>query len=335
MDIPVTILGGYLGAGKTTLINHLLTTSHGRPVTVLVNDFGAVNIDANLITDRADQLIALSNGCVCCSIEDDLAAAIDAQIRRTPAPEHIVIEASGVAEPARIASYAQNWPGLKLAAVVCVVDAETIRERASNKFVGRVVQRQIRAASLIVLNKIDMIDAESLAGLSSWLDELASGASIVSSTYGNIDPARLLSVSDAQGAVTYASDDDDRSARFFDAVITLPDPVDVDKLRGMLASAPPSIHRMKGFIADAASGQTMLVQCAGKRLSIDRYPGGETSPPLALVLIGTERKELELYRLRFAHVFGPQITGPHEPVSGMIEPTRPSARADTRGINRT
>ena len=92
MDIPVTILGGYLGAGKTTLINHVLSLADGIRVAVLVNDFGAVNIDASLIASRAEDTITLSNGCVCCTIQDDLGAAIDSQLRRTNPPQHIIIE---------------------------------------------------------------------------------------------------------------------------------------------------------------------------------------------------------------------------------------------------
>ena len=304
MDIPVTILGGYLGAGKTTLINHLLTATHGMRLTVLVNDFGAVNVDASLIVDRADQMIALSNGCVCCSIEDDLATAIAAQLQRDPAPQHILIEASGVAEPARILRYAENWPGLQLQAVITVVDAETIRERVSDKFVGRLIQRQIRAARLLILNKTDVVDAESEANLSHWLAELAPGVPIVRSTYGNIDPAYLLKASEVQTEDTAAGDSSAPSAHFFDAMIALPNPVAIEKLASVLSAAPQSVHRLKGFVADVVSGRTMLVQYAGTRWSIDPHVGSETSARHVLIMIGTDRAELHLYRTHVARQLG-------------------------------
>ena len=101
--LPVTVVGGYLGAGKTTLLNRLLADTQGRRLAVLVNDFGAVNIDAGLIANRDGETISLVNGCVCCSIGDNLGMTLYDLAERPDGPEHIVIEASGVADPARIA----------------------------------------------------------------------------------------------------------------------------------------------------------------------------------------------------------------------------------------
>src|SRR5689334_9991881 len=101
MAIPLTVIGGFLGAGKTTLVNHLLRGGHGRRIAVMVNDFGAINIDAELVADRAADTISLANGCICCSIGDSLMLALIELLHRPDPPEHLVIEASGVADPAR------------------------------------------------------------------------------------------------------------------------------------------------------------------------------------------------------------------------------------------
>jgi hypothetical protein len=116
--IPLTIVGGFLGAGKTTLINRLLGGGHGRRITVIVNDFGAIKIDASLIADRDDDVIALANGCVCCSLGSSLSATL-MQVRSAPdPPDHVVIEASGVSEPAKIAQI--GLAGLTVVMLVAV-----------------------------------------------------------------------------------------------------------------------------------------------------------------------------------------------------------------------
>src|ERR1700741_1151702 len=108
--IPFTVLGGYLGSGKTTLLNRVLQQNEGRRLAVIVNDFGSVNIDAMLIQTRTNELVALANGCVCCSISTGLAEALTVLSRRTPLPEHVIIEASGVADPIRVGYFGSAPP---------------------------------------------------------------------------------------------------------------------------------------------------------------------------------------------------------------------------------
>ena len=123
--LPVTVIAGYLGAGKTTLVNHLLRHAGGRRLSVLVNDFGKIAIDADLIAARDGDSMTLANGCVCCSIGGDLYRALTRALDRRPRADALVIEASGVAEPARLAEIARAEPDLLLAGIVVLVDARS------------------------------------------------------------------------------------------------------------------------------------------------------------------------------------------------------------------
>ena len=128
--LPVTIISGYLGAGKTTLINRLLAEDHGLKLAVIVNDFGAVNIDDALIQDTDGGKIALTNGCVCCTMGDDLAAGAAQVLNRPEHPDHLVIEASGISDPVAIANSVLNENGLSYGGIVTLVDAENAANAA-------------------------------------------------------------------------------------------------------------------------------------------------------------------------------------------------------------
>ena len=156
--IPVTVIAGYLGAGKTTLVNHLLRHAEGRRLVVLVNDFGEVAIDADLIVARDGDKLILANGCMCCAIGGDVLGAFDCALTREPWPDAILIEASGVAEPERIADYARAEPDLALDSVVVLVAADAVDRLLGDVFVGETVRRQILAADLLILNRIDLVD---------------------------------------------------------------------------------------------------------------------------------------------------------------------------------
>ncbi len=156
----LTVIGGFLGAGKTTFLNRILTTTQGRTA-VLVNDFGAVNVDAGLIAGNDGRTLRLTNGCVCCSLADGF---IDTLMRVLAEPfEHIIIEASGVADPWAIAEIAMVEPSLALAGVIVLADAARLPALLGDNRVGDTVRTQIRAADIVVLNKIDLVDAAGLA----------------------------------------------------------------------------------------------------------------------------------------------------------------------------
>ena len=188
---PFTVIGGYLGAGKTTLVNHILTEAHGLRAAVIVNDFGEVNVDAALITAHDGDTISLANGCMCCSLTGGFAQAINAILSRGDAFDAIVVEASGVADPAKIGHYGAVLK-LDLEGVIVLVDAEQIREKAANKYVGETVIRQLKGADLLVLNKVDLVSTQELEGVRSWLAELVPGARIVEAVNGQVPLPLLL-----------------------------------------------------------------------------------------------------------------------------------------------
>ncbi|MEI8266973.1 MAG: GTP-binding protein [Betaproteobacteria bacterium] len=167
-SVPAVLIGGYLGAGKTTLVNHLLRHAGGRRIAVLVNDFGEVSIDADLIVGAEGGVLSLAGGCVCCSFGSDLVGSLAEVLRRDPGPDLLLIETSGVGIPSAVARAARLVPGLRLEATVVVADALTVRERAADRYVGDTVRQQLDDADLLLLNQTDRVEPAALAALQAW-----------------------------------------------------------------------------------------------------------------------------------------------------------------------
>src|SRR5881394_4063843 len=190
VPVPILLVTGFLGAGKTTVVNHLLAHAQGRRIAAVVNDFGAINIDAELITGASDGVVSLSNGCICCSLEGDLLRTLAALLRRDPRPEFILIETSGVADPSDIVRNLMDplvWREAPLETVLCVVDATT-SEAALN---DALLRSQLRAADVVALSKVDLVDAAGRAALYDAVRVQRPAAVVVDALHGEV-PAALL-----------------------------------------------------------------------------------------------------------------------------------------------
>jgi G3E family GTPase len=159
-QVPVTVIGGFLGAGKTTYLNLLIGEGLPADTLIVVNDFGEINIDASLIEFRSDRLIQLQNGCICCTIGGTLAEQLAAVVRWPQPPARVVIEASGVARPGRIADIARVSSRFKLASVVTLIDAPALAHQLADKRTGDLVQAQIREADELLLNKAQRLSQQ-------------------------------------------------------------------------------------------------------------------------------------------------------------------------------
>jgi G3E family GTPase len=278
--IPVTILGGYLGAGKTTLVNHLLRERGERRIAVLVNDFGELSIDDDLIESRDGGLLRLAGGCVCCSFGSDLMAALQQLGAMQPPPEHILIECSGVALPGAVARTLSLLPGLALDAVLVLADAETLRERATDRYVGDLVRQQLREADLVALNKVDRVEVAEIAYLQQWLAQELPRAHVMPCEQARLAPAMVLGqgVADHFGAdnadpsacVTLKSPTMTSAATLFES-LSLEFDHAVDLPRLVRALGEPNMHvlRAKGLMRDA-DGTPHVLQIVGARSMLAR-----------------------------------------------------------------
>ncbi len=194
--IPVTIISGFLGAGKTSLLNHILNADHGLRVAVLVNDFGEVNIDAELISGiSGESTINLSNGCICCSIRDDLLEATVQLVQRPDPPEYIVVETSGVSDPTAVSLTFMSpelRSGVRVDSMLTVVDSEQI-DHVDRKH-RELALDQIAMADIVVLNKVDLVNDEKRGKLAGFVKNLVPRARILETTHGKVPLDLVLGV---------------------------------------------------------------------------------------------------------------------------------------------
>ena len=293
--IPVTIIGGYLGAGKTTLLNSLLRCDHGLRLAILVNDFGSINIDAALIASHDGETISLTNGCVCCSMADNLAITLLELLGRDVPPDHIVIEASGVADPRRIACYGAAHPRLRLDSLIVIADSETIRARLTDKYVGELVMRQILAADLIVLSKMDLIDESARVCVRELLRETVSHARFIEACHGRIPWDLLLGVraTSSQTKVAPCGQHNHTApkhehAPFSRASFESERPFDRARLRAAVEALPESVLRVKGILYVVGEGtHSVVLQKVGRRWTLEKGSPWECGPRRSrLIVIG-------------------------------------------------
>ncbi|HTW29910.1 MAG TPA: cobalamin biosynthesis protein CobW, partial [Acetobacteraceae bacterium] len=299
--IPATIITGFLGAGKTTLVRHVLAEARGRRIAIIVNEFGALGIDGELLRScgiegcAEDSIVELANGCICCTVAEDFLPTMQALLSRPAPPEHILIETSGLALPKPLLR-AFNWPDVRgritVDGVITVVDGPAVaagrfaddpeavaRQRAADPSLehdnplAEVFEDQLQAADLVLLNKTDRMDAAAVARVSTSLEAaLPRAVKILPVTEGRVDPRILLGLDAA------AEGDLDRRPSHHDAqdgahehddftsfVVALPecDSAEEVLVRLRAAAAEHDVLRMKGFLALRGKPMRCLVQGVG------------------------------------------------------------------------
>lgn len=265
--IPVTLIGGYLGAGKTTLVNHLLRHAGGRRLAVLVNEFGALPIDADLIEAEENGLITIAGGCICCSYGSDLVEALIALAQRSPRPDHVLIETSGVALPGAVAQALSLVGGLALDAIVVVADAETVQERAGDRYLADTIARQLGEADIVLLNKADLLPDGALDEAARWLTGRWPAARIVTCARAKVDPQVVLGIGGMRPAAGVLRLPGHVTAGYVSVVIMPPARVDAQALGRALAGTVDGLVRAKGFLADAG-GAVVSLQVVGRRYDV-------------------------------------------------------------------
>ncbi len=277
--VPVTLIGGYLGAGKTTVINALLERTD-QPIAVLVNDVGEINIDSRLIARKHGDTVELTDGCICCSLAGGLAEAF-AELRERPTPPaHLVIELSGVADPRRVLPWADSI-GFRRDGVIVLIDPTNIAERLDDPVIRPHLLAQIEPADLLVLSKADIATDEQLGDARRRLAELAPETAVVDATAALA--AGLLDTGTRRGPVTATA-----PPTLFDVhettTVELPRPISEVDLRDRLEALPANVVRAKG-VAEAPDGGRLLIQMVGRSIAIDPLPDAESEPPTDLVVI--------------------------------------------------
>ncbi|NOJ47062.1 CobW family GTP-binding protein [Bradyrhizobium archetypum] len=274
MPVPILLVTGFLGAGKTTVVNHLLAHAQGRRIAAVVNDFGAINIDAELIAGASDGVVSLSNGCICCSLEGDLLRTLAGLLRRDPPPEFIVIETSGIADPADIVRNLMDpmiWREAPLETVVCVVDATTTATTLKD---DALLRSQLRAADVVALSKVDLVDGAGRAQLREAIRALHSVAVVVDALHGEV-PAALLFPVDVDRVPTPREVGARRPAvdRFETLSWTSERPVSLPRLQQAIGRLAPKLARAKGLFETVEQpGRLMVFQLTGGRATL--APGG-------------------------------------------------------------
>ena len=321
--VPCTIVTGFLGAGKTTLIRHVLANAQGRRLAVIVNEFGDVGIDGEILKgcgDAAcpeDNIVELANGCLCCTVADEFVPALDTILARSP--EHIVIETSGLALPKPLVQ-AFHWPAIKsrvtVDGVVAVVDGAALaegrvaadlaalaRQRGADAAldhddpIEEVFEDQIACADLVVLNKRDLIDAGGLdTAVAAVARALPRAVKVVPVSDGKVDPGALLGLgvateNDIANRRTHHDDEADHDHDEFESfVVPLPEVADPAALAARVAdvAAAEGVLRIKGFASVPGKPMRLLVQAVGPRVAhhYDRAWGADEPRAGQLVVIG-------------------------------------------------
>ena len=323
--IPTTVITGFLGSGKTTLIRHLLQNAGGRRLAVIVNEFGDIGVDGEILrgcgieTCKDEDIVELANGCICCTVADDFLPTMTKLLERPDPPEHILIETSGLALPKPLLK-AFTWPEVRTRAtvdgVIAVIDADAVaggrfapdeaavaKARAEDPNLDHdspleeLFEEQLGSADLVILNKTDLLDAAGLARVEDMVRGLLRpGVRMVHAAQGRVDPAVLLGLGleaedDLDSRPSHHETEADHDHEDFDSFVLGAGEVgDLDRMVGHLSEglARHKVLRLKGVVAIAGRPARLIVQAVGPRVQtyFDRAWRADEARVSRLVVIG-------------------------------------------------
>ena len=322
--VPVTVITGFLGSGKTTLIRHLMQNPQGKRLAVLVNEFGDVGVDGDILKACADDncpvenIVELANGCICCTVADEFIPTIEALLALPTRPDHILIETSGLALPKPLLK-AFDWPDIRskitVDGVITVADAEAVaagrfapdaaRMQASDHDtpLGEVFEDQIACADIVLMSKADLVSAATMAQARAVVEaEAPRRLPILEMTDGRIDPRVILGLG--------AAAEDDLAARpshhdgeaehdhedFASVVIEVPEQTDVDALvaRVTALARDHGILRVKGYIAVTGKPMRLLLQAVGERVRVQYDRPWGAGPRRSRLVVIAERGDVDV-----------------------------------------
>ncbi|MDD1450485.1 cobalamin biosynthesis protein CobW [Sphingomonas sp. H160509] len=336
--VPVTIVTGFLGAGKTTLISHLIRNANGRRLAVVVNEFGTLGIDGDILKGcaipdcPAENVVELANGCICCTVADDFIPTVEALLALDPRPDHILIETSGLALPKPLLK-AFDWPAIRsritVDGVIALADAEAVAagrfapdvaaldaQRAADPSVdhetplSEVFEDQLACADLVLLTKVDLAGPEGVAKARAVIAaEAARPLPVIDLTDGIIDPRVILGLNaaaedDIASRPSHHDGEDDHEHDDFDSVVVelgeIADPADLTaKIEALARSA--DILRVKGYAAVTGKPMRLLVQAVGARVrtQYDR-PWRADEPRRTQLVVIAEHDRIDEARIKAA-----------------------------------
>ena len=282
-ELPVTVIGGYLGAGKTTLINRMLRQANGTRLAVLVNDFGDIAIDADLIESADDQVLNLAGGCVCCSIGSDLVTTLTELQTRLGAMDHVLLETSGVAMPGVVGATVSLAPGVRRHAVIVVVDLLNGPNWLADAYIGDTVERQVAAADVLILNKHSLTDSATADRFTRRLTELAPNApQLVNDS--ELPIASLLDFAQVDKPSIGAFVAPGQSPDYLSYRFVSQSTVNLDEFSAWVTSGGQGLIRAKGFLRNLA-GTSCLIQIVGARCDIQPWHQATTATNQLIVIV--------------------------------------------------
>jgi cobalamin biosynthesis protein CobW len=327
---PVTVITGFLGSGKTTLIRHLMRHPGGKRLAILVNEFGTLGVDGDILKSCADEncpvenIVELANGCICCTVADDFIPTIEALMAMPQRPDHILIETSGLALPKPLLK-AFDWPAIRsritVDGVITLADAEAVAagrfapdpdaiaaQRAADDSIdhetplSEVFEDQVSCADIVLLSKADLAGDAGLAAARSIISaESPRAVPMLAMTDGIIDPRIILGLNsaaedDIAARPSHHDGEDDHEHDDFDSVsISLPETVDPDVLAESIRrlAREQNVLRVKGYVAVRGKPMRLLVQAVGERVrsQFDR-PWGD-SPRTSQLVVIAERHHID------------------------------------------